>query len=87
MKLLLRRCNLIFSPLRLQARYALDAANERTYFLRDDKCSQMGIAFVPLAIEVLGGISAFFKKKNLQAVGRDRLQPLILGAGVVCCAQ
>ena len=45
-----------------KAGYALDAADERKFCLNDDNCAKMGITFVPLAIEVLGGISATFKK-------------------------
>ena len=45
-----------------KAGYALDAADERKYCLHDDNCAKMGITIVPLAIGVLGGISATFKK-------------------------
>ena len=56
------------------ARYALDAADERKYCLHDDNCAKMGITFVPLAIEVLGGISAIFKKtlKRLAVLSDNR---------------
>ena len=40
-----------------EAEYAFDAADEEKYCLHDDNCAKMEIAFVPLAIEVLGGIS------------------------------
>ena len=43
-----------------KAGYALDSADERKFCLHDDNCAKMGITFVPLAIEVLGGISATF---------------------------
>ena len=45
-----------------KAGYALDAADERKYCLHDDNCIKVGITFVPLANEVLGRISATFKK-------------------------
>ena len=45
-----------------KAEYAFGAADEKKYCLHDDNCAKMGIRFVPHAIEVLGGISATFKK-------------------------
>ena len=39
-----------------KAGYALDASDERKYCIHDNNCAKMGITFVPLAIEVLGGI-------------------------------
>ena len=57
-----------------KAGYALDAADERKYCLHDDNCAKMGITFVPLATEVLGGISATFKKtlKRLAVLSDNR---------------
>ena len=57
-----------------KAGYALDAAGERQYCLHDNNCAKMGIAFVPHAIEVLGGISATFKKtlKRLAVLSDNR---------------
>ena len=57
-----------------KAGYALDAADERKYCLHDDNCAKMGITFVPYAIEVLGGISATFKKllKRLAVLSDNR---------------
>ena len=57
-----------------KARYALDAADERKYCLHEDNCAKMGITFVPLAVEVLGGISATFKKslKRLAVLSDNR---------------
>ena len=57
-----------------KAGYALDAADERKYCLHDDNCAKMGITFVPLAIEVFGGISATFKKtlKRLAVLSDNR---------------
>ena len=57
-----------------KAGYAIDAADERKYCLHDDNCAKMGIKFVPLAIEVLGGISATFKKtlKRLAVLSDNR---------------
>ena len=54
--------------------YALDAADEREYCLHKDNCTKMGITFVPLAIEVLGGRSATFKKtlKRLAVLSDNR---------------
>ena len=45
-----------------KAGYALHAADERKFCLHGDNCAKMGITIVPLAIEVLGGISATCKK-------------------------
>ena len=57
-----------------KARYVLDAADEQMYCLHDNNCSKMGTKFVPLAIEVLGRISAFFKKtlKRLAVLSDNR---------------
>ena len=57
-----------------KAGYALDAAEERKYCLHDNDCAKMGIIFVPLAIEVLGGISATFNKtlKRLAVLSDNR---------------
>ena len=54
------------------AGYALDAADERNYCLHDDNCAKMGITFVPLAIEVLGGISVTKKTLKRLAVSDNR---------------
>ena len=50
------------------------AADEREYCLHKDNCPKMGITFVPLAIEVLGGRSATFKKtlKRLAVLSNNR---------------
>ena len=58
----------------IQNAYALDAADERKYCLHENNCAKMEITFVPLAIEVLGGISANFKKilKRLAVLSDNR---------------
>ena len=55
-----------------KAGYALDAADEEKNCLYDNNFAKIGITFVPLAIVVLGGISATFKKtlkRSLRAQG------------------
>ena len=69
-----------------KAGYALDSADERKYCLYDDNCAKMRITFVPLAIEILGGISANFKKtlKRL-AVLSDNCSFQAQGLSVAFC--
>ena len=57
-----------------KAAYALDVADGRQFCLHDDNCSKMGITFVPLAIEILGGKSATFKRtlKRLAVLSKNR---------------
>ena len=57
-----------------KAGFELDAADERKYCLHDDYCTKKGFVLVPLAIEILGGISATFKKtlKRLAVLGEKR---------------
>ena len=69
-----------------KAGYALDAADERKYCFHDDNCAKMGITFVPFAIEVLGGISATFKKTiNRLAVLSDNRSFQAQGLSVAFC--
>ena len=51
--------------------YALDVADERNYCLHVNNCAKMGITFVPLAVEVLGGISEALKQLKRLAVLSD----------------
>ena len=40
----------------LKAGHAIEAAEERKYCTHDNKCSERGIRFVPLATETLDGL-------------------------------
>ena len=62
--------------------YAIEAAEDRKYAQYENSCAQQGIMFVPLAIEVLGGLSRTLKKallrmslladsRNYQSVGQS----------------
>ena len=62
--------------------YAIEAAEDRKYAQYENNCAQQGILFVPLAIEVLGGLSRTLKKallrmslladsRNYQSVGQS----------------
>ena len=69
-----------------KAGYALDAADERKYCIHDDNCAKMGITFVHFPIEVLGGISATFKKTlKWLAVLSDNLSFQAQGLSVAFC--
>ena len=62
--------------------YAIEAAEDRKYAQYENCCAQQRILFVPLAIEVLGGLSRTLKKallrmslladsRNYQSVGQS----------------
>ena len=61
--------------------YPIEAAEDRKYTEYENSCAQQGILFVPLAIEVLGGLSRTLKKallrmsladsRNYQSVGQS----------------
>ena len=61
--------------------YAIKAAEDRKYAQYENGCAQQGILFVPLAIEVLGGLSRTLKallrmslladSRNYQSVGQN----------------
>ena len=46
--------------------YAIEAAEDRKYAQYENTCAQQGILFVPLAVEVLGGLSRTRKKALLR---------------------
>ena len=62
--------------------YAIEAAEDQKYAHYEKRCAQQGIYFVPLAIDVLGGLSKTLKKalmrmslladsRNYQSVGHS----------------
>ena len=65
--------------------YALDVADERNYCLHVDNCAKMGITFVPLAVEVLGGISEALKQLKRLAVLSDNRSFTAHGLSVAFC--
>ena len=46
--------------------YAIEASEDRKYDQYENSCAQQGILFVPLAIEVLGGLLRSLKKALLR---------------------